>query len=35
MAAGQQSPYSAMSAMAIDPIFIRVDRCAGIRRARR
>ena len=24
MAAGQQSPYSAMSAMAIDPIFIRV-----------
>src|SRR4051812_49980685 len=25
MAAGQQSPYSAISAMAIDPIFIRVD----------
>src|SRR5204863_4914982 len=24
MAAGQQSPYSAISAMAIDPIFIRV-----------
>src|SRR6187397_1159032 len=24
MAAGQQSPYSAMSAMAIDPIFLRV-----------
>lgn len=24
MAAGQQSPYSAMSAMAIDPVFIRV-----------
>src|SRR5262249_8079283 len=24
MASGQQSPYSAMSAMAIDPIFIRV-----------
>jgi 4-alpha-glucanotransferase len=25
MASGQQSPYSAMSAMAIDPIFIRVN----------
>src|SRR4051812_5289885 len=25
MAPGQQSPYSAISAMAIDPIFIRVD----------
>ena len=24
MAAGQQSPYSAVSAMAIDPIFIRL-----------
>ena len=35
MAPGQQSPYSAISAMAIDPIFIRVPRRAGVRRARR
>ena len=28
MAAGQQSPYSAISAMAIDPIFISVPRVA-------
>ena len=32
---GQNSPYSAMSAMAIDPIFISPCRGAGLRRARR
>ena len=31
MAAGQQSPYSAISAMAIDPIYISVPRRARVR----
>ena len=35
MAPGQQSPYSAISAMAIDPHFIRAADGAGVRGARR
>ena len=35
MAPGQQSPYSAISAMAIDPIFIRVPDVPEFARARR
>ena len=35
MAPGQQSPYSAISAMAIDPIFITRAEGARIRRDRR
>ena len=35
MSAGETSPYSAMSAMAIDPIYICAPAVAGVRGARR